>query len=60
MAQVAMAWILSKAVITAPIIGATKAHHLVDAAASLDITLSAAEIASLEEVYYPHTVLGYS
>lgn len=60
MAQIAIAWMLSKNVITAPIIGATKPHHLDDAAQATTVTLSSAEIAHLEEAYYPHPVLGYS
>ena len=59
-AQVALAWMLHKPVITAPIIGATKPHHLEDAVAALDVTLSPEEIASLEEPYVPHPVLGFS
>ena len=59
-AQIALAWILSKPVITAPIIGATKPHHLEDAAASLSIRLSEEEIHRLEELYQAHPVLGYS
>jgi aryl-alcohol dehydrogenase-like predicted oxidoreductase len=46
-------------VITAPIVGATKLHHLDDALASLDIKLSADEIAALEEPYVPHEVVGF-
>jgi len=57
-AQVAMAWLLGKAGITAPIIGATKPSHLADAIASLDVALSAEEIARLEAPYLPHRVVG--
>ena len=53
MAQVAMAWLLSKRDVTAPIVGATKLSHLEDAIAALDLTLSADEIASLEASYSP-------
>jgi aryl-alcohol dehydrogenase-like predicted oxidoreductase len=53
MAQVAMAWVLSKAVVSAPIIGATKPHHLADAVAALAIELSDDEIRSLEAPYMP-------
>jgi aryl-alcohol dehydrogenase-like predicted oxidoreductase len=60
MAQVALAWILSKPVVTAPIIGATKPHHLDDAVAALSIQLTPAEIRHLEEAYQPHPVLGYA
>ena len=53
MAQVALAWVLSKRDITAPIIGATQVHHLTDAIAALDITLSADEMEALERPYTP-------
>jgi 1-deoxyxylulose-5-phosphate synthase len=59
MAQVATAWMLSKPGITAPIIGATKPHHLADAIAAVDLTLSDAEVARLEEPYTPHAVAGF-
>ncbi|HEY4307396.1 MAG TPA: aldo/keto reductase [Gemmatimonadaceae bacterium] len=55
MAQIAMAWLLSKRDVTAPIVGATKIHHLEDAVAALDITLSADEIHSMESPYVPRT-----
>jgi 1-deoxyxylulose-5-phosphate synthase len=58
-AQVALAWLLSKPVITAPIVGATKLHHLDDAIASVEVSLSAAEIGALEEPYVPHAVVGF-
>ena len=58
-AQVALAWLLSKSVITAPIVGATKLHHLDDALASVSVKLSAEEIAALEEPYVPHAVVGF-
>ena len=58
-AQVALAWLLSKPVITAPIVGATKLHHLEDALASVNVKLSADEITSLEEPYVPHAVVGF-
>jgi aryl-alcohol dehydrogenase-like predicted oxidoreductase len=58
-AQIALAWLLSKPVVTAPIIGATKPEHLTDAVASLGIRLSAEEVAYLEESYVPHTVAGF-
>ena len=51
MAQVALAWVLKHPVVDAPIIGATKEHHLIDAAAALDLTLTADEITALEEPY---------
>jgi len=59
-AQVALAWMLSKPVITAPIVGATKAHHLQDAVAALSLKLTTEEINALEEPYTPHPVLGLS
>src|ERR1700758_1370196 len=58
-AQVALAWLLSKPVITAPIVGATKLSHLDDAVAALELHLSPEEIASLEEPYTPHPVRGF-
>jgi aryl-alcohol dehydrogenase-like predicted oxidoreductase len=60
MAQIALAWILSKPVVTAPIIGANKPHHLDDAVAALSVQLTSDEIHHLEEAYQPHPVLGYS
>ena len=60
MAQVALAWILSKPVVTAPIIGATKPHHLDDAVAAVSVKLTPEEVQQLEEVYLPHPVVGYS
>lgn len=59
-AQVALAWMLSKPVITSPIIGASKPHHLEDAMAALDLKLDEAEIARLEEAYVPHATAGFS
>jgi 1-deoxyxylulose-5-phosphate synthase len=59
-AQVALAWVLSKPAITAPIIGASKPGHLEDAVAALSVQLSKEEIARLEEAYLPHPVLGHS
>jgi aryl-alcohol dehydrogenase-like predicted oxidoreductase len=57
-AQVALAWVLQKQPVTAPIIGATKPHHLDDAVAALSVKLTAEEIAKLEQPYLPHPVLG--
>jgi aryl-alcohol dehydrogenase-like predicted oxidoreductase len=57
-AHVALAWLLSKSVITAPIIGATKAEHLSTAVEALNLTLSSEEIAALEAPYVPHVVDG--
>ncbi|MFJ1582355.1 aldo/keto reductase [Streptomyces sp. NPDC088197] len=53
MAQVAMAWVLKNPVVSAPIVGATKPHHLADAAAALDLTLTREEVDSLEAPYTP-------
>ncbi len=58
-AQVALAWMLTKPVVTSPIIGATKIHHLEDAVAALSVDLSAEEIQQLEELYQPHAVSGH-
>ncbi len=58
-AQVALAWMLSKPAITSPIVGATKLHHLSDAAAAVSLRLSPAETASLEELYRPHPISGF-
>jgi aryl-alcohol dehydrogenase-like predicted oxidoreductase len=58
-AQVALAWLLSKPVITAPIVGATKGKHLDDAIASVEVKLSGDEILALEEPYVPHAVVGF-
>ena len=59
-AQVALAWMLSKPYITAPIIGASKEGHLEDAVAALSVKLTTEEIKKLEELYQPHPVLGHS
>jgi aryl-alcohol dehydrogenase (NADP+) len=56
-AQVALAWLLSKPVLTAPIVGVTRMGHLEDAVASVDVTLTEAEIESLEEPYIPHELI---
>lgn len=58
-AQVALAWVLQKEPVAAPIVGATKMHHLEDAVAALSVQLTPEEIASLEEPYVPHPVLGF-
>jgi 1-deoxyxylulose-5-phosphate synthase len=60
MAQVALAWVLSKPIVTAPIIGATKPHHLEDAVAALSINLTPEEIQQLEGAYQPHPIIGFS
>lgn len=53
-AQIALAWVLHKPIVTSPIVGATKPHHLEDAVAALSVTLSQDEINRLEELYLPH------
>ncbi len=58
-AQVALAWLLHKPGVTAPIVGATKSGHLQDALAAGQLELSDEEIARLEEPYAPHPVLGH-
>lgn len=58
-AQVALAWVLAKPVVTAPIVGATKMEHLDDAVAALSVKLTAEEIAALEAPYVPHAVTGF-
>src|SRR5580700_895865 len=58
-AQVALAWLLAKPVIAAPIVGATKLNHLDDALASVSVKLSTEEIAALEEPYVPRAVAGF-
>jgi 1-deoxyxylulose-5-phosphate synthase len=58
-AQVALAWLLSKSVVTSPIVGVTKMSHLDDAIAAVDLALTADEVASLEEPYTPHPVVGF-
>jgi aryl-alcohol dehydrogenase-like predicted oxidoreductase len=60
MAQVALAWMYSKPVVTAPIVGATKMRHLEDAVAAIDVQLTPEEITSLEEPYVPHPVVGFA
>ncbi len=57
--KIALAWLLQKSEVTAPIIGATKLQHLDDAVAALSVTLSGKEIAALEEPYVPHPVVGF-
>jgi aryl-alcohol dehydrogenase-like predicted oxidoreductase len=56
---VALAWLLHKPGVTAPIVGATKPHHLEDAIAAERLDLDDKEIARLEEPYAPHPVLGH-
>ncbi|KQT58561.1 MULTISPECIES: aldo/keto reductase [unclassified Aureimonas] len=59
-AQIALAWVLQKSEITAPIVGATKSQHLDDAVAALDVKLTTDEITALEAPYVPHGVVGFS
>jgi 1-deoxyxylulose-5-phosphate synthase len=59
-AQVAIAWLAQKSVVTAPIIGASKLQHLEDAAAALELKLTSEEITQLEAPYVPHRVAGHS
>jgi aryl-alcohol dehydrogenase-like predicted oxidoreductase len=59
-AQIALAWLLHKPGVTAPIVGATKLDHLEDALAAAELTLDAATIERLEEPYVPHPVIGHS
>jgi 1-deoxyxylulose-5-phosphate synthase len=59
-AQIALAWLLGKPHVSAPIVGVTKTHHLDDALAAADLTLSDEEVAKLEAPYRPHEPCGYS
>jgi aryl-alcohol dehydrogenase-like predicted oxidoreductase len=59
-AQVALAWVLAKPEVSAPIVGASKATHLDDAIAALALGLTEAEIARLEAPYVPHAVVGFA
>ncbi|MDG5805684.1 aldo/keto reductase [Streptomyces ossamyceticus] len=58
-ARIALAWLLSRPTVTAPIVGATKPHHLDDAVAALDITLTEKEIEELERPYTPRAISGH-
>ncbi len=58
-AQIALAWLLHKPVVTAPIVGASKMQHLDDAVAALSVKLTAEEITALEAPYVPHAVVGF-
>jgi aryl-alcohol dehydrogenase (NADP+) len=58
-AQVALAWLLQRPGVTAPIVGASKPHHLDDAIAATTLKLNADEVKSLEEPYRPHPILGH-
>ena len=59
MATIALAWVLRHPQVSAPIIGATKPHHIPDAVAALDIELSDDEVTLLTEAYTPHPVVGF-
>ncbi|HET6206695.1 MAG TPA: aldo/keto reductase, partial [Terracidiphilus sp.] len=59
-AQVALAWMIQKPFVTAPIVGASKPEHLEDAVAALNVKLEASEIAQLEAPYVPHAVVGHA
>ncbi|MBN6038301.1 aldo/keto reductase [Amycolatopsis sp. 195334CR] len=58
-ARIALAWLLGRSGVTAPIIGATKPRHLEDAVAALEVALDPDEVAALEAPYRPHAVLGH-
>ena len=60
MAQVALAWMLSKPLVTAPVIGATKPQHLEDACAALSVRLTPEEIQRMEEPYRPHPIIAHT
>ncbi|HNC08054.1 MAG TPA: aldo/keto reductase, partial [Anaerolineales bacterium] len=57
--HVALAWLLQKAPVTAPIIGASKLRHLEEAVGALSVKLTAEEVAHLEEPYVPHRIVGH-
>jgi aryl-alcohol dehydrogenase-like predicted oxidoreductase len=59
-AQIALAWLLGKPAVSAPIVGATQLRHLEDAVAAVDLTLGEDEVARLEAPYRPHPVLGHA
>ena len=59
-AQVALAWVIQKPFIAAPIVGASKPNHLEDAVAALDVKLTTEEVRFLEEPYLPHEVAGFA
>jgi aryl-alcohol dehydrogenase-like predicted oxidoreductase len=59
-AQIALAWLLHKPVVTSPIVGASRPEHLDAAVRALSLALTPEEIASLEEPYTPHPVIGFS
>ena len=58
-AQIALAWVMQMPTVTAPIVGASKPHHLEDAVAALSLKLTDEETALLEEPYVPHPIVGF-
>ena len=58
-AQVALAWVMSRPGVAAPIVGATRLEHLTDAVAAVDLRLDDEEVAELEAPYSPHPVAGF-
>jgi aryl-alcohol dehydrogenase-like predicted oxidoreductase len=58
-AQVALAWLLGRPAVTAPVVGVTKLRHLEDVIAAVDVTLGEDEVARLEAPYRPHRVIGH-
>lgn len=58
-ARIALAWLLQKEPVTAPIVGATKTAHLEEAVGALSVTLAPEEVTSLEEPYVPHRIVGH-
>ena len=58
--QIALAWLLAKPGVTAPIVGASKLSHLDEAVAAVSLRLDAGELALLEAPYQPHTILGHA
>ena len=58
--ELAIAWLIAKPGVTAPIVGASKPNHLEDAVAALSVHLAPEEMTALEESYVPHPVLGFS
>jgi len=59
MAQVALAWVAGKSAVTAPIVGATKEHHIDDAVAGVELELTADEVQRLEQAYTPRRPSGF-
>ena len=59
-AQVALAWLLGKAGVCAPVIGATKVHHIEDAVKALEVGLSEEEVKQIEAEYVPHAIAGHT